>query len=56
MSHVLLSGCTDHEYSYDAQIGERYHGAMTYHAIKAITDANFRSDVRRPREPSAADA
>ena len=42
MSHVLLSGCTDHEYSYDAQIGDSYHGAMTYHAIKAITDANFK--------------
>ena len=41
MNHVLLSGCTDHEYSYDAQIGAAYHGAMTYHAIKAITDAGF---------------
>jgi len=42
MSHLLLSGCTDHEYSYDAQIGGSYHGAMTYHAIKAITDAGFK--------------
>jgi hypothetical protein len=42
MSHLLLSGCTDHEYSYDAQIGRSYHGAMTYHAIKAITDGGFK--------------
>jgi hypothetical protein len=42
MNHLLLSGCTDHEYSYDAQIGGTYHGAMTYHAIKAITSARFK--------------
>lgn len=42
MSHLLLSGCNDHEYSYDAQIGGSFHGAMTYHAIKAITDAGFK--------------
>jgi hypothetical protein len=30
MREVLLSGCTDKEYSYDALIGGIYHGAMTY--------------------------
>ena len=42
MKEILLSGCTDKEYSYDALIGGTYHGAMTYHAIKAIRDANYR--------------
>jgi metacaspase-1 len=42
MSHLLLTGCNDREYSYDAKIGSSFHGAMTYHAIKAITDAGFK--------------
>lgn len=41
MKEILLSGCTDKEYSYDARIGNTYHGAMTYHAIKAICEANY---------------
>lgn len=41
MNEILLSGCSDKEYSYDALMGSVYHGAMTYYAIKAITDANF---------------
>jgi hypothetical protein len=41
MKEVLLSGCTDKQYSYDAKIDGVYHGAMTYHAIKAIRDANY---------------
>jgi metacaspase-1 len=41
MDHVLLAGCKDSEYSYDAVIGGDYHGAMTYHAIKAIEDAKY---------------
>ena len=39
MKEILISGCTDKEYSYDAFIEGKYHGAMTYHAIKAIQDA-----------------
>lgn len=39
MKDVLLSGCTDKEYSYDANIGGTYHGAMTYYALKAIREA-----------------
>lgn len=42
MKEVLLTGCTDKEYSYDALIGGAYHGAMTYHAIRAIQEANYR--------------
>ena len=40
--HVLISGCRDDEYSFDARIGGRFHGAMTYHAIKAIRAARYR--------------
>lgn len=32
---VLLSGCDDNEYSYDAWIDGRYNGAFTYYALKA---------------------
>lgn len=42
MNHVLLSGCKDSEYSYDAKLDAKYHGAMTFHAIAAIRDADFR--------------
>ena len=42
MKEVLLSGCTDREYSYDAQIGGVYHGAMTYFAIQAIREADYK--------------
>jgi hypothetical protein len=41
MREVLLSGCTDKEYSYDALIGGVYHGAMTNFALQAIHDANY---------------
>ena len=46
MDHLLMSGCMDSEYSYDAVIQGGYHGAMTYHAIKVITDANFEITYR----------
>ncbi len=41
MNEVLLSGCTDKEYSYDAYFGGIYHGAMTYYALQAIRAANY---------------
>jgi hypothetical protein len=41
MKDILLSGCTASEYSYDALIGGKYHGAMTYFAIQAIRDAGY---------------
>ncbi len=40
MREILLSGCTDKEYSYDALIGGVYHGAMTYFALQAIRAAD----------------
>ncbi|NUO09590.1 MAG: caspase family protein [Candidatus Brocadia sp.] len=42
MKELLISGCTDKEYSYDALIEGVYHGAMTYFALKAIRDANYK--------------
>lgn len=42
MKDVLLSGCTDKEYSYDALLGGTYHGAMTYFALQVIRDAKYR--------------
>lgn len=42
MKEVLLSGCTDSEYSYDALIDGVYHGAMTYYALRAIREADYR--------------
>jgi hypothetical protein len=42
MKEILLSGCTDTEYSYDALLGNTYHGAMTYFALQAIHDTNYR--------------
>lgn len=39
MKDVLLSGCNDREYSYDAYIGGKYHGAMSYYALEAIRAA-----------------
>jgi metacaspase-1 len=41
MKELLLSGCTDEEVSYDASIDGAYHGAMTYHALKAIREADY---------------
>jgi len=41
MKEVLLSGCTASEYSYDALIEGKYHGAMTHFALKAIREANY---------------
>jgi hypothetical protein len=41
MREVLLAGCTDKEYSYDALLGGTYNGAMTYHALQAIRAANY---------------
>lgn len=41
MKDILLSGCNDKEYSYDAMIGGKYHGAMTYFALQTISEANY---------------
>jgi len=41
MREVLLSGCNNKEYSYDARLGDSYHGAMTYHALQVIREAEY---------------
>jgi metacaspase-1 len=41
MKEVLLSGCTDKEYSYDAYFAGKYHGAMTFYALMAIRAADY---------------
>ncbi len=42
MTELLVSGCLDSEYSYDDKFGRRYHGAMTYHALRSLEDAGWR--------------
>lgn len=42
-----MSGCTDKEYSYDALIDGKYHGAMTYFALKAIQEANYQITLQQ---------
>lgn len=41
MNEILLSGCKSNQYSADALIGSTFHGAMTFYAIQAITDAAY---------------
>ena len=41
MRELLLSGCSDREYSYDAFFDGVYHGAMTYFALQAIRDSEY---------------
>ncbi len=36
MKEILVSGCRASQYSYDAKIGNRYHGAMTFNALAAL--------------------
>ncbi|MEO6571302.1 MAG: caspase family protein [Ilumatobacteraceae bacterium] len=42
MREVLVSGCRDNQYSYDARFGKVYHGAMTYFALEIIRAADYR--------------
>ena len=39
MRELFLAGCRDDQFSYDAKIGRRYHGAMTFHAVRLIKAA-----------------
>jgi hypothetical protein len=41
MKEVLVSGCRDNQYSYDARIDGTYHGAMTHFALRTIEEANY---------------
>jgi len=51
MEEVLLSGCDDDEYSYDAYIGGKYNGAFTANAIPLLktsdTYASFHTALRK---------
>lgn len=42
MKEIVLTGCTDKEYSYDARINGKFHGAMTYYALEVIRQAAFK--------------
>ena len=42
MREVLVSGCRDNQYSYDARFGDVYHGAMSYFALQILEEANYR--------------
>jgi metacaspase-1 len=46
MKEVLVSGCRDVQYSYDAKIGNRYHGAMTYYALQSLEAAKWTTDYK----------
>ena len=39
MPELLISGCTDKEYSYDADINGRYNGAMSAMALRVISQS-----------------
>ncbi|MBN2013526.1 caspase family protein [candidate division KSB1 bacterium] len=38
MVEILISGCSDNEYSYDAYLNNRYNGAFTYYALSVMQD------------------
>ncbi len=40
---LLIAGCQDREYSYDAEFGNRPNGAFTYAALEALKTMNSRS-------------
>jgi hypothetical protein len=43
MKEILLSGCTDRERSFDAEVEKgKYHGALTYYALAAIRNAEYK--------------
>ena len=42
MREVLVSGCRDNQYSYDANIDGTYHGAMSYFALQIIEEADYK--------------
>lgn len=42
MRELLLSGCRDDQFSYDATFGDQPNGAMTWFALRAIKDADYK--------------
>ncbi|MGA9997509.1 MAG: caspase family protein [Pyrinomonadaceae bacterium] len=47
MNEILLSGCKSNQTSADAFIANTFRGAMSYYAIKAITDANYKLSYKQ---------
>jgi len=41
MNHILISGCSDNEVSYDANFSGKYYGAMSYWATKVLKGNPF---------------
>jgi hypothetical protein len=54
MKEILLTGCRDIQVSYDARIAGTYHGAMSYHALKAIREAGYDLTYRELHAQTAA--
>lgn len=55
MKELLLSGCRDDQYSYDAKIGRACQGAMSYFAVKITEEAGYDitwSELARNSSPS----
>jgi hypothetical protein len=62
---IVLTGCREDQYAYDAHLGGSHHGAMTYFALQAIREARYDltwadlrarlcellADARIPQEP-----
>lgn len=42
MKEMLISGCKDNQFSYDAQMQGMFHGAMSYFALQEIRAANYK--------------
>lgn len=50
MREILLSGCMSNQTSADAEIDSDFHGAMSYYAIQAIRDADYKLSYRQLHE------
>jgi hypothetical protein len=42
-----VSACRDSQYAYDARIGSKFFGVMTFHALQALEEANWVSSYPR---------
>lgn len=49
MKDVLLRGCSNRQYSYDALIERRYRGSMTHYPLKSISLMGFNMTYRQWR-------
>jgi hypothetical protein len=51
---VLITGCRDTQTSADAMIGGRFNGALTYHLVAALTEANGSLTYRQLHDVTTA--